>query len=765
LPEYSVIDLDLRAFEQELGDEKLQYLANSMAVSASHEARKLLRLQRQGIEAIFVFRLPVMLDWSVFPKSLMALKTALRQEAQKFESNAQLLIWTSNFEQQYEFLNKPGTFLDTFDLDDLRQSEFLSLARTGDVLFEHAGAAQFFLPSNQYSDYFLRVGNLQTRKQYFMAMFFWTLPLLRDVVHIFCDTWSISTTAAVLADYLSQYQVEDAVQRTRISWSFAPTYLPKSLTSQTLASDAAFLARSRDGLALFLSSFYSSGALETALIDELLQTDTRDAAKFVAIYGLRDDYEYCDLLLCNIGQFVSDLGLGGKGGQFDPTLQQLVVGRSSYIPDYRETEQIKFLRRDIERDKEFFECLVGKGIFSVHRDGKNSYLNDVVGGRHHAFHIDAAKLFSTDYFLQQIKARFAHNGSYSNVISDGSEAAEVLYKALVKALPDQFRGSKEFVLRDWRRMAEYTDLLDAVNSSDKSSLYLVPVVISGGSLGDLKTFLRKTSLMSMENIHFVIGLLRPSEEEMMHNYREIPEKYVYPSSASVITDVFLPNWGIRQCPWCREQDQLDLDELETNPLVGARRELLRSSSLGQGLSGPNVFFTFDSGDQLPFNGGSLFADAISDDFAEQISAAEGLEKSAILMRGVDETELSEADLCIVVANAIQNWRIRTQRRGVKRPVIDTATVASEDKYSEARLRAAIWRALLPSERSLAVRNSTHFDALVRRVFSFEDDEHYRCVELETLLAFPVEIHALFNSGDHEWDWPEHRLICYPRPND
>jgi len=144
LPEYSVIDLDLRAFEQELGDEKLQYLANSMAVSASHEARKLLRLQRQGIEAIFVFRLPVMLDWSVFPKSLMALKTALRQEAQKFESNAQLLIWTSNFEQQYEFLNKPGTFLDTFDLDDLRQSEFLSLARTGDVLFEHAGAAQFF---------------------------------------------------------------------------------------------------------------------------------------------------------------------------------------------------------------------------------------------------------------------------------------------------------------------------------------------------------------------------------------------------------------------------------------------------------------------------------------------------------------------------------------------------------------------------------------------------------------------------------------------
>ena len=744
---YSIVDVPLSILEQELADNDLHYLVDSRCRKASQTARSLLRLQKQDRDTVIVYRLPVMLNWADYPKSLEQFKESFTSASIACKDNVQFLTWSSKFSHQLELIHNPNNSIavETIDIDDMCQSELLSFVKDEEVLFEHAGAAQFYLPSEQTSDYFLRVGNMQSKSAYFSAVFFWTLPVLKNVIHIFGDTWSISTTAAVMSDYLKRYGgVEEPSVMPRTSWSFAPSYIPKSKKARELASDAAVLASLKGKRTLFLSSFYSSGSLGEALVEETINSDSRDAALFVAIFGVKPKYKYCDLLLCCVGDHLDELGLGGKGAKYDASKELLNVGKSSYIPDYRSSEPVKFLFEDIQRDNRFFANLVGKGIFSVHRNGNNSYHDS----RHHAFHIDAAGLFSTSYFRGNLREKFAGGNAYHNIIVDGSEGAEALLKALEDEAPQSIAGARKFIVPDWRKLPDHHDVLDAVNDRDKRSLYLVPVVISGSSLGDLKKYLRKTSLLSLDKILFLVGLLRPSEPEVMHNYTVISDKYVSPSKVIVVTNVFLPNWGLRRCPWCREQDILDrkkelIHRKAKNEEMARRHEKLQSSA-GSGLVNEDVFFTTAENKKLPFNGGSLFANAVDDALAQEVQAADGIYKSILLMNGVADSNLSEGDLCVVVASAIQNWRIRTARKFVRRPTIDSATVASDDKFNEARLRAALWRALAPEELSLAVRGSTDFESLLERIFSGGDDEHHECLELEAMLAFPIEIRAFFS---------------------
>ena len=111
---------------------------------------------------------------------------------------------------------------------------------------------------------------------------------------------------------------------------------------------------------------------------------------------------------------------------------------------------------------------------------------------------------------------------------------------------------------------------------------------------------------------------------------------------------------------------------------------------------------------------------------------------------VESSLLSEADLCFVVANAIQNWRNRTVRANVGRATVDAATVVSDDKFNEARLRAAIWRSLRPYELTLAVRVSTGFEDLISRVFDPVDTiASHRRLGLEASLAFGRELRVRF----------------------
>ncbi|MDO9640323.1 MAG: hypothetical protein Q7J44_17445 [Pseudotabrizicola sp.] len=674
----------------------------------------------------------------------------------------QLVIWTSDFEPMIDSVSIPegndvwqrtiGDCAQSKDaLSAIRQAEFLDLLSSPDVLFEHAGAALFELPSGHLSDYFVRIGNLQSRSGFFSAIFFWMIEHLRGVKHIMCDTWSISTSAAVVADYLMIYEGSTSGSVPRISWSYSPSYIPTSPLKERQIFDAVHAAQKLGGKALFLSSFYSSGGLERAIVEQLAEYDARDSAVLIAIYSILNTCEYSELVLCSMDKLLESRGLRGKNAEASKEVEVISVSSTSYFPDYRVAKILPFVVQDIKEDADFWARYCGRELFALHRDGSTT--SDTRHGirRHHAYHVDLDRLFADPAYLKSLANRVQDVAPFRNVFVDGSAASLTMQESLRKVAPGLLEGSAVYTVPDWREISGRKDCLQALNLKGARSIFLLPAVLTGQTIGDLKRHLRETSLDAMPNIHVMIGLLRPSDPVVMKNYAVLGARYSGTGELTVVEKVALPNFGRKECAWCREHDTLDAALGRTDidgvsrDLFEARRDLLQVA-LVNGLVGSEVFFDSSTDSRLPFYGGSLFIDAMigKEQQRGELDDIEGLEKSRALMTLVESSLLSEADLCFVVANAIQNWRNRTVRANVGRATVDAATVVSDDKFNEARLRAAIWRSLRPYELTLAVRVSTGFEDLISRVFDPVDTiASHRRLGLEASLAFGRELRVRF----------------------
>lgn len=555
-------------------------------------------------------------------------------------------------------------------------------------------------------------------------------------------------------------QTEVAENGERVGWSFSPSYVPRSNIQSDQIFDAINTARDKGGKVLFLSSFYSSGKLEETLADQAFYLDASEEAILVAIYAVgKEKFQFTKNVLCNIAALLESRGLVGKLVEVLPESEILKVSKVSFFPDYRSVEIRPFLRTDILANSDFIDRYVGRNIFSVHRDGRNSAHMIAGSRRHHAFHVDLPRMFSTKNFIKPLLSALNGLAPFDCILMDNSPGAEALLEAITRHLPEMIDGGQIYKIEDWRELRGSSPCLNAINSAQNRTLILVPTVITGQTIGDIKRHLRETSSHSLSRLHYLIGLLRPEDAETMRNYTQLAHVYTGESSVSVAESVTVPNWGRKQCPWCIEQDKIDSAAVDIR-VDGGARELLQKrqqqlqSGVVEGLKHSETFFTLLPDERLPFYPGSLFVDAMkgAPETVQELAEIGGLESSRRLQEIALRTPVSEADLCFVVANAVQNWRLRNAGKSVRKLTIDAATVSNDDKYNEARLRAAIWRSLRADERSLAVRASADFSHLFNRIFSDAEDSNHRCLELEALLGFGKEISRQVGGDLEAWDW-------------
>lgn len=333
---------------------------------------------------------------------------------------------------------------------------------------------------------------------------------------------------------------------------------------------------------------------------------------------------------------------------------------------------------------------------------------------------------------------------------DVSDAAEALLEAVSAVKPELVSKATRVVVSDWRLLEAEQDFLANSNVQSKRTLVIVPTVISGQSLGTLRRQIRKLVPSKLQaNLHFCVGLLRPDGQTEIQNYINV-QKYFGQSSVNIVEHVVIPDWGVKNCPWCREELALEalLERNSDKPFdetfenLSLRLETLRDGK-SSGLRGEEVFFSSQDDPKLPFNPGSLFQEIGTelDGIAGEDVDLSGSDLAKLLVMSARDASASEGDLCLVAASAIQNWRNRSRKNNLRRPVIDAASVIHPDKFNEARLRAAIWRCLLPTEKSLSVRSTDVSDSsdLIVRVLGNDYDEHHTCLKYEFILSFSRDV--------------------------
>ncbi len=648
-----------------------------------------------------------------------SLDAIIEKVSYRFPNPDLYLLYSSNFEIILHDLRtgltsqKGDERLSTL-LGEIQSAELFSFGLSDLALYHNYGSYLFKLPNGEIYDYFLRVGNIQLNPASLVSIWFWSITKLKNVDLIVCDTWSISTLSAYIAQHLRDY----SERATAIEWRYLSGYLGKDdqVTDET---ETLFREVKKKGIhAVFLLSASASGRLHN---DILRIADKEGIGKcqfeVITLFSLSEETAKHDPL-CDLTQELRSQGLEGQVAedQVLPDKAIFDIDPVTYFPRYFNTISHKFIvGRTNEgshtfHSRKFFEKYSGFGIFSVCRDGRS---NHVINSRHHAFHIDAEKLVMSPPFFSELEASLSgievEAGRKITDIVFLDRPADVALKSQIEKILD---GAVEcFELGCFSEIADTDRVADILLDESRHLLLIDALMISGSSRIKrfqiaLRNFLGKPEIQASQikaKATYLIGCARPSRKNKWETLKSI-----FPQSGPStkgwlaihsVEEILLPDWHADKCPWCLEKktNEILLTKYQEQMDSRERRHIEKRNEI---VSNPNgiqekLFFRRYDDDEFEFEIGSYFLD------------------KARLASG--ENSISQSDLACAISSAIQYWRDSTSKMAPANYVINTEIAFDPNIYNETMLVAALWRSLRMNEINL---QSVEHDEAIRTLAEY-----------------------------------------------
>lgn len=704
----------------------------------------------------FVFRLDPNKSWLLSENDEVHLLAELRAALElRFDlANSELFILYSDF-YEIKIVGDSDKAKDHSALiTEIRAFELSELAFRSGALYHQFGAHLFEHPSGEVSDFFFRAGNVQANFNDLQTLWFWTIPHLKNVKTIVCDTWSISTFGAYIALRIQDYDGTAAP----VDWRYLRGYIGDDVVLNNDLEEAFKVTETEAQKLLFLLSASASGRSYRSITEIASAEGVHDKRFSILTLFALSEAARSEPHLCDISGHLTDVGLEGFGCQenLDASSIKYNIDSRTYFPSYAVDTKHVFIpattaeNSHTKQSKNFFEEYAGHGLFSVCRDGdSNSSLNKP---RHHAFHVDVEQLFHQSTFQTKLNTVLSDLPKVTHLFHNSKAADKYIAELAIQQLGHEVEVIELSSFRDIRDNETFFELLTL---SDSCILILDSQAISGSSgLAEFQRSLRDL-FNDMEfspsritcRINYVVGLVRfDSEEDLRNTTRYFPQSA--PNSKNYlkfnsIEQVVLPDWDETQCPWCREKRILRAVINEHKEQMPGRERYhidkrLEALSRTRGLQS-GVFSKRYGSDNFDFHPGSFFLDKL------QLP---------------DNLVLSEADLTCAVASALQSWRASTESKAPANYVIPNDVVFSPNMYNETALRAAIWRSLRPRE--IAIRNSSESTVarnLLKGIFNSAELSKSKNREgdfvlgLEAALAFGKKVKMLIGD-DHfdEIDW-------------
>jgi len=616
----------------------------------------------------------------------------------------------------------------------LRQHELTSLVKADGVLFFHGrGVARFRLPSGEFSDYFLRIGNIQKSRRAVTTVCFWCLPFSQRTRHVICESWTVSTIAGELAQFLNVYWAN-----AEHSWKVTSSYLeeyPQGGAADISVSHATnfrigdsrhlreLLRREKDNrdAILFLISASASGRLLKEVRDISEDFSEVGSIRPLVLYSIGAEIEE-DALLCDLRTYLEERGLRYRIEKIDndESVPIIEVDPRTYIPNYRVTKKHPFSVLYHTKTDGFFERYSGNKIFSVNRIGRTSERSP---GRHYSYHFDADKVLEHPAFTSGLDAAIAKVGSVTSVVAVDTirnrRFCALVKEGFEKVQPDKESPPITFV-HDFSSLSEESDLLADMRDPKGSILFADALVVTGSNIRDLSELIRKEASIaqgSKAKLTYLIGLARwysSEKKKWVSFFNRASSHDGFLGCLEVVESVALPLFQEKNCPWMRElkAHEAAIQDLppdsEERDFIAERISVLRVGRT-EGLTGKNVFFQRYMAHEFPFWDGSLFLDR-----------RKVVEENKRFGVTISTEDVDEADLVCATVAAVHQWRTEANKNEWllnnqidfddpsepegEQTVPDEVT-HGQTAFNEPMLRASIWRSLLPNELSFTKSGS------------------------------------------------------------
>ena len=713
-------------------------------------------------EHIF-FLLDQRIDWAPHKELTDFALSTLRDpdQAQRNPESYQWLVYSSGHRNFIVNSHTPmgRDAISVADATDLMKSFALErMIEDEGVFFHHRGDALFRLPSGDLSDFFLRVGNVQTDEDNMRTIAFWSLPYLKEVTHIMAETWSISTTAAYLAQFSSQYS---SAQMT-VTWSFLSQYLPGSSTDLASLKSRLVETVEQNGRLLFLMSASGSGRLTQEVrkvIDDLGISERH--AQILTLFSLSGD-DWSENVIQSLGPLLRRHRLIGRQTEDTASSKAIIsINPKTYFPDYRLVTRTRFsaIRHPAE-SRLFFHKYAGSGIFCIGRRGRTSRESP---DRYHTFYVDFSRLLVHPAFASATKRALRNIGKIDYIVVK-NVGMNYAFLELVLEWYTYLQDNMPVIFRcdDYTQAFEDAEISSALSGAKYSVTFVDSVVVTGRSVEDFEILVRKSmdsGTPVIAKLRYLVGLFRPySLTKVRYGKDYVSRAHNHPDfNCQVVCaeQVILPNWNDDDCPWQREAKA---HERAINPdvyqhsdhekdYIGERLSMLAGSS-SDGIKGDALFFKRYKGDNLPFYSGSLFMDV---NRVKRVNRSYGIE--------LKDSDIDPADLLCAVASAIQNWRVENDKGRLEFQKIQfdvsigNETVAENNGFNEPLLRACIWRSIRPSEIDYKNRDSDLIPMLEQVFFDRRPENIHSALGGEAALIFAERIwHILGEQRVAEIDW-------------
>lgn len=604
----------------------------------------------------------------------------------------------------------------------IRQREMEYFAQDGKALLPKNEGYRYRLPSYDYADRFLRVGNIQNSVHVVDTIFFWMLPHLAEVTGILIDTWSIGSIALNAARRLAQYDPQRPhglrVEMMRHYHDMRPGTRAEMLGLARAASDD----YSKPFLLLY-SALMTEKSFRRARL--ALESDGFSAEKLRALvlYRLCAEPIVANgnriAELCDFSAVVGPWLAPSPEAEAEPSID---IDSDIYFP-LVVTEEERGLTHD-------FPAL-NRAFFDEYHDAVRIHVDAKIGGqtfRHHGIFIDVVAMLEKQHFREQLADKVAElDPRPTTIVFPPNDAAEKLALFVASCL-DRAGGSTRLI-RSLDLSQEKTEKIDAsgkgrpwapaqLGKDDDPAILVLDDVVTTGTR--MLTFQRRIrDLEYSGRIHYVVAVARMENPKFWAHLRSTLAKNLAgpPHTVIPVETLTLPDWDENTCPWCHELKLLT--ELvaeapgEVSRVWMERAAVLRSARAWHGLT-DDVFMTFEQAEPMTVTPGSLFI-------------AEGT---------------SQAAVAASVASSIQMMRVELHQKkrldGAGFPVRSVLALSNFDRYTDAVLRSAIFRAVRPSE----LRRSKEADEKQRARWArrklMSDDPLERPMRRELLVAILMD---------------------------
>ena len=442
-------------------------------------------------------------------------------------------------------------------IEEIRRADFLDVLERskGECLHIAGNGVHYQTPSGKHTKAFLRLADVVHSYGRLDRISYWLLEELNKVEAVLVDNWSLASIILYSQIQLNKKIKFDCLHQ-HLNFNKADAFkVAKELLNGLKANDSVLL----------FVSVNTSGRHYTSLID-MCKKDVKPDLNYTSasIYEMPYDgkaINHPDKIFCKLNDEDNPemTTYSKKNCHYCKELKEdfLYIDERYYYPRPKNESFIKLPVKYIGEDSPIRPHLdlVGSidGALCVHRDDPN----DEQIPRHHAFYVDVIKLMEDDKFKKQFSEKL-----------DELESDQGVPDAIIYPPHNAAKKMLEVISSKWNsgKMIASHKLKNDISEKDKKYLksckhicILDDVIITGGRIERYVNDIR-TEFVSdepaLEKLSVIVAVQRVENEHCIKELKDgcLSRKSKWQSALYTVTELFLPNWDEKSCPWCKEAE-------------------------------------------------------------------------------------------------------------------------------------------------------------------------------------------------------------------